>query len=97
VAAGADRAALRAGDDPGAISEVVFTDAHIAREVIHNFNRDGFDALDPRHKGGRPQTFTLGKPQEIKRIVLADPQNLDQPFAPWSLSKLADYLAAEGC
>jgi transposase len=79
-----------------AISEVVFTDPDTVREVIHNFNRDGFDALYPRYRGGRPQTFTLPKRQEIKRIALTDPENLDQPFATWSLSKLADYLVAEG-
>ena len=28
-----------------AISEVVFTDPDTAREVIHHFNRGGFDAL----------------------------------------------------
>jgi transposase len=64
--------------------------------VIHNFNRDGFEALYPRYAGGRPQTFTLPKRQEIKRIALSDPTDLDQPFATWSLSKLADYLVAEG-
>jgi transposase len=79
-----------------AISEVVFTDPDTVRDVIHNFNRDGFDALYPRYKGGRPHTFMLPKRQEIKRIALTDPQNLDQPFATWSLSKLADYLVAEG-
>jgi transposase len=84
------------GMSPPAISEVVFTDPDTVREVIHNFNRDGFDALYPRYKGGRPPTFTLPKRQEIKRIALTDPQNLDQPFATWSLAKLADYLVAEG-
>lgn len=84
------------GMTPTKISEVVFTDPDTVRDVIHNFNRDGFDALYPRYKGGRPQTFTLPKRQEIKRIALTDPQNLDQPFATWSLSKLADYLVAEG-
>lgn len=84
------------GMSPPAISEVVFTDPDTVRNVIHNFNRDGFDALYPRYRGGRPQTFTLPKRQEIKRIALSDPQDLDQPFATWSLSKLADYLVAEG-
>lgn len=84
------------GMSPPAISEVVFTDPDTVREVIHNFNRDGFDALYPRYKGGRPPSFTLPTRQEIKRIALTDPQNLDQPFATWSLSKLADYLVAEG-
>jgi transposase len=84
------------GMTPPRISEVVFTDPDTVRDVIHNFNRDGFDALYPRYKGGRPQTFTLPKRQEIKRIALSDPQDLDQPFATWSLAKLADYLVAEG-
>ena len=44
---------------PPRISEVVFTDPDTVRDVIHNFNRDGFDALYPRYAGGRPQTFTL--------------------------------------
>jgi transposase len=44
---------------PTRISEVVFTDPDTVREVIHNFNRDGFDALYPRYAGGRPATFTL--------------------------------------
>src|ERR1700737_3758532 len=78
------------------IAEVVFTDPDTVREVIHNFNRDGFDSLYPRYRGGRPYTFTLPKRQEIKRIALTDPGDLDQPFATWSLSKLADYLVAEG-
>ena len=81
---------------PPRISEVVFTDPDTVRDVIHNFNRDGFEALYPRYRGGRPQTFTLPKRREIKRIALSDPADLDQPFATWSLAKLADYLVAEG-
>jgi transposase len=77
---------------PGQISEVVLTDPDTVREVIHNFNRHGFDSLYPRYRGGRPQTFTLPKRQEIKRIALSDPTDLGQPFATWSLSKLADHL-----
>jgi len=84
------------GMSPPKISEVVFTDPDTVREVIHNFNRDGFEALYPRYRGGRPPTFTLPKRQEIKRIALTDPTDLGQPFATWSLAKLADYLVAEG-
>ncbi len=84
------------GMTPRRISDVVFTDPDTVRDVIHNFNRDGFEALYPRYRGGRPVTFTLPKRQEIKRIALTDPQDLGQPFATWSLSKLADYLVAEG-
>jgi transposase len=59
------------------IAGVVFSDPDTVRDVIHNFNRDGFEALYPRYRGGRPRTFT-------------------QPFATWSLAKLADYLVDEG-
>jgi transposase len=65
------------GLSPPAISDVVFTVPDTVRDVIHNFNRDGLLALYPRYKGGRPQTFTLPKRQEIKRIALTDPQSLD--------------------
>lgn len=78
------------------IAEVAFTDADTVRELIHNFNRDGFDALYPRYRGGRPRTFSLPERQQIKRIALSVPTDLGQPFATWSLAKLADYLVAEG-
>ncbi len=77
------------------IAEVVFSDADTVRELIHNFNRDGFEALYPRYRGGRPRTFTLPQRQQIKRIALSVPSDLGQPFATWSLAKLADYLVAE--
>jgi len=78
------------------ISEVVFSDPDTVRTVIHNFNGDGFEALYPRYRGGRPRTFTLPERQQIKRIALGAPIDLGQPFAAWSLAKLADYLVAEG-
>jgi len=84
------------GMSPPRISEVVFSDPDTVREVIHNFNRDGFEALYPRYRGGRPQTFTLPQRRQIKQIALSDPLDLDLPFATWSLAKLADYLVAEG-
>src|SRR5207247_10535343 len=77
------------------IAEVVFSDPDTVREVIRNFNRDGFDALYPRYRGGRPRTFTLPQRQEIKRIALAVPTDLGQPFATWSLAKLAGYLGPQ--
>lgn len=40
------------------IAEVTFTSADRVRDVIHNFNADGFDSLQPKYRGGRPGTFT---------------------------------------
>src|SRR5436309_7720062 len=58
------------------IAEVVFSDPDTVRDVILNFNRDGFEALYPRYRGGRPRTFSLPQRQAIKRIVLAIPTDL---------------------
>jgi len=64
--------------------------------VIHNFNADGFDSLRPKYAGGRPPTFDLRQRAEIKKIALSRPVDHDLPFSTWSLSKLADFLVAEG-
>jgi transposase len=84
------------GMDAGRIAEVTFTSPDRVRDVIRDFNADGFDALYPRYRGGRPPTFTLHERQEIKRIALSRPSDHDLPFSTWSLAKLADFLVAEG-
>jgi transposase len=84
------------GMDAARIAEVTFTSADRVRDVINNFNADGFDALYPRYRGGRPPTFTLPERQQIKKIALSRPVDHDLPFSTWSLAKLADFLVAEG-
>jgi transposase len=59
-------------------------------------NDDGFDSLYPRYAGGRPPTFTLAQRQQIKQIALSRPQDHHLPLSTWSLSKLAEFLVAEG-
>jgi transposase len=78
------------------IAEVTFASEDRVRDVIHNFNLDGFDSLYPRYPGGRPPTFTLAQRQRIKKLALSRPQDHDLPFSTWSLAKLADFLVAEG-
>ncbi len=82
--------------DVGEIARVAFTSEDRVRAVLHNFNADGFDSLYPRYSGGRPPTFTLRQRREIKKIALARPTDHDLPFSTWSLSKLAEFLVAEG-
>ena len=82
--------------DVPAIAKVAFTSEDRVREVIHNFNADGFDSLAPRYSGGRPPKFTLPERQTIKKIALSRPQDHQLPFSTWSLSKLAEFLVAEG-
>jgi transposase len=78
------------------IARVTFTSEDRVRDVIHNFNADGFESLYPRYRGGRPPTFTLAQRQQIKKLALSRPQDHDLPFSTWSLHKLADFLVAEG-
>lgn len=78
------------------IAEVTFTSADRVRDVIHNFNTDGFDSLRPRYAGGRPPKFNTEDRAAIKQIALAKPGDHGLPFSTWSLSKLADYLVAQG-
>jgi transposase len=84
------------GMDVPMIAKVTFTSPDRVRDVIHNFNADGFDSLKPRYAGGRPPKFTLPQRQEIKKTALARPADHGLPFSVWSLSKLADFLVAEG-
>ncbi|MEV8517640.1 IS630 family transposase [Dactylosporangium sp. NPDC051484] len=84
------------GMDPAGIAEVTFTSPDRVRDVIHNFNADGFDSLYPRYRGGRPPTFTLPQRREMKKIAKSRPVEHGLPFSTWSLAKLADLLVAEG-
>jgi transposase len=78
------------------IAEVSFTSADRVRDVLHNFNADGFASLYPKYGGGRPKTFTLPERREIKKIAKSKPVEHGLPFSTWSLVKLADFLVAEG-
>ncbi len=84
------------GMDVPKIAEVTFTSADRVRDVLHNFNADGFASLQPKYAGGRPPKFGLPQRQQIKKIALSRPVDHDLPFSTWSLSKPADFLVAEG-
>jgi len=84
------------GMDVAMIATVTFTSPDRVRDVLHNFNADGFDSLRPRYAGGRPPKFGAEQRAEIKKIALARPADHGLPFSTWSLSKLADYLVAQG-
>jgi transposase len=83
--------------DPVArIAEIGFTSEDRVREVIHNFNRDGFSSLSPKYAGGRPHKFDPDTRSEIARVALTRPKTFGKPYTGWSLSKLADYLVEAG-
>jgi transposase len=84
------------GMDAPAIAKVAFTSEDRVRDVIRNFNADGFTSLYPKYKGGRPPKFTLPQRREVKKIARSHPGDHGLPFSTWSLSKLAEFLVAEG-
>jgi transposase len=84
------------GMDVAMIARVTFTSADRVRDVLHNFNADGFDSLRPRYAGGRPPKFGSQQRDQIKKIALGRPVDHGLRFSTWSLSKLADYLVAQG-
>ena len=84
------------GVDVEQIAKVAFTSPDRVRDVINNFNEDGFDSLYPKYSGGRPPTFTLPQRQQIKKVALSRPVDHGLPFSTWSLTKLAEFLVAEG-
>jgi len=84
------------GMDVAGIAKVTFTSPDRVREVINNFNDDGFESLYPKYAGGRPPTYTLAQRQQIKKVALSRPADHGLPFSTWSLAKLAEFLVAEG-
>jgi transposase len=84
------------GMDAASIAKVAFTSEDRVRDVIRNFNADEFGSLYPKYKGGRPPKFSLPQRREIKKIAKSRPAEHGLPFSAWSLSKLADFLVAEG-
>jgi transposase len=70
--------------DVPAIAKIAFTSEDKVREVIHNFNTDGFESLAPKYSGGRPPKFTLPERQEIRKNALSRPLDHHLPFSTWS-------------
>jgi hypothetical protein len=51
------------------IAKVAFTSEDRVRDVIRNFNADGFGSMYPKYKGGHPPKFTLVQRREIKKTA----------------------------
>lgn len=66
------------------------------REVIHDFNARGLEALDPKWAGGRPRSISDDDVAFVVETATARPEKLGRPFTRWSLRKLADHLADNG-
>jgi transposase len=62
------------------------------RHWLKRFNALGLEGLHDLPRGGRPATYTPEQVAEVIATALTDPQALGQPFASWTLDRLAAYL-----
>lgn len=76
-----------------AIARLMQVSEAYVRQVIHDFNERGFDALDPKWSGGRPSKVDRATRERIACIARCCPRDFGRPFSTWSLSKLRDMLA----
>jgi transposase len=67
------------------------TDGYV-RRVVHDFNEQGFAALDPKWSSGPPVRIDATTREQICRIARCQPSDLGLAFTVWSLTKLVDYL-----
>ena len=74
-------AAVRPGMPVPRIAEVACTSPDRVRDVIHNFDADGFDALYPRYRGGRPATFSADQRAEITKVARGRPTDHGLPVS----------------
>ena len=82
----------RKGYTASEIGDALEATADWVRRVIHEFNDLGLEALLPAWGGGRPREITDDMRAAIVEVVKTHPQELDEPYACWSLSTLRAYL-----
>lgn len=80
---------------PDIARRLYFSEDHV-RAIIKSFNADGFEALLPKYGIGRPAKFTEEQRSLMVETALCPPDLLGQPFTRWSLSKLRDFIRADG-
>ncbi|MGY2093586.1 helix-turn-helix domain-containing protein, partial [Nocardia gipuzkoensis] len=75
-----------------AIARLMQVSEAYVRQVIHEFNERGFEALDPKWSAGRPRKVDRATRERIACIARCCPLDLGWPFSVWSLSKLREVL-----
>jgi len=79
---------------PAIAQELELTETTV-RTWLKRFNEAGLDGLQDRPRAGRPVTYQPEQVAEVIATALTDPRHLNQPFACWTLDRLATYLNEE--
>jgi transposase len=78
------------------ITSLLQVSADYVRDVIHAFNEQGFEALDPKWSGGRPRPIARPVREHIGLIARTSPADWKiTGFSTWSLAKLAEHLVTQ--
>jgi len=78
------------------IANALEATADWVRRVVREFNAVGLEALIAAWGGGRPREIGGDARARIVEIVDTRPQELGEPYADWSLSRLRTYLLKTG-
>jgi len=76
---------------PGIAKELQVTQKTV-RLWLKRFNDHGVDGLLDRPRSGHPLTYTPEQVSEVIAAALSKPQELQLPFASWTLDRLQAYL-----
>jgi len=79
---------------PAIAQELELTETTV-RSWLKRFNEAGLDGLQDRPRAGRPVTYLPEQGAEVIATALTAPRQLNQPFACWTLDRLATYLNEE--
>src|SRR5919201_277897 len=79
---------------PAIAQELELTETTV-RTWLKRFNEAGLDGLQDRPRAGRPITYQPEQVAEVIATALTDPRQRNQPFACWTLDRLATYLNEE--
>ncbi|MGY2092823.1 IS630 family transposase [Nocardia gipuzkoensis] len=74
------------------IAQLMQVSEAYVRQVIHDFNDKGMDALDPNGAGAGRRRPIRRCGKRICQIARCCPRDLGWPFSTWSLSKLVEVL-----
>jgi transposase len=78
-----------------AIAQALELTETTVRTWLKRFNDAGLDGLQDRPRAGRPVTYPPEHVAEVMATALPAPRQLNQPFACWTLARLAPYLTEE--
>lgn len=78
-----------------AIAQALGVSEKTVRLWLGRFATSGMVGLEEGQRSGRPPTYTTEQVGEVIATSLLDPTTLGQPFASWTLDRLAVYLNEE--